>query len=167
MKTWFKEYNLSLEVIKKVKEYSNNTHLKVVNAFVVEGSSHREIQREILNLPAPARGGGYVAMNILHYYGITGKAKKALSNNSLKEFLKDAPEQLVFLLTHKHHIINEVTNYGRIQLNSNNMFGATENLFIFLRKVSDKKVDLNKFSFSVDSKTGIIEWFSEFKNRKK
>ena len=167
MKTWFKEYNLSLEVIEKVKLYSNNTHLKVVHAFVVEGKSHREIQREILNLPAPARGGGYVAMNILHYYGLTGKAKKARANISLKEFLKDAPEQLVFLLTHKHHIINEVTNYGRIQLEGKAMFEITKTLFTFLRKVSDKEVDLDKFSFSADSKTGIIEWFSKFKNRKK
>lgn len=45
----------------------------LIIAYLYEGKTQREIQNEILNLPAPVRGGGFVAMDILHHYGITGK----------------------------------------------------------------------------------------------
>lgn len=40
--------------------------------------SHRRIQEEILGLPAPVRGGGFDAMDILHRYGIYGRHKGIL-----------------------------------------------------------------------------------------
>lgn len=68
------------------KKFDKYTELKVLRAYLIEGLSHRQIQREILNLPAPARGGGFVAMEILHKYGITGKYKGIYSNIVEKEF---------------------------------------------------------------------------------
>jgi hypothetical protein len=56
------------------------TILQVLIAYLYDGKSHREIQREILNLPAPARGGGFVAMDILHYFNIKGDKKGVLSS---------------------------------------------------------------------------------------
>lgn len=61
--------------------YEEDTILKVISAYIVNGWSHREIQKKILGLPAPSNGGGFVAMDILHYYGIKGEHKGILSNN--------------------------------------------------------------------------------------
>jgi putative restriction endonuclease len=54
--------------------------LAVVEAFLCQGWSHRKIQKEILGIEAPERGGGYEAMKILHAYGITGEFKSILRN---------------------------------------------------------------------------------------
>ena len=43
---------------------------KVLRAFLVDGNSCRDIERKILGLDAPVRGGGFAAMNIVHKYGI-------------------------------------------------------------------------------------------------
>ena len=58
---------------------------KVIRAYLVDEKSHRKIQEEILNLEAPARGGGFVAMQILHHYGIDGSKKGILVNNSFED----------------------------------------------------------------------------------
>lgn len=58
---------------------------KVLKAYLVDGWSHRKIQREILKLDAPARGGGFVAMNILHKYNIAGEYKAILRNSHLSK----------------------------------------------------------------------------------
>jgi hypothetical protein len=67
------------------KKYNEVTHYKVINAYLHEGLSHRRIQLEILNLPAPVRGGGFEAMNILHNYNIDGSKKGILKNRLLSE----------------------------------------------------------------------------------
>ena len=50
---------------------------KVLKAYLVDGWSHRKIQREILKLDAPARGGGFVAMDILHKYNIQSNLEES------------------------------------------------------------------------------------------
>ena len=42
---------------------------KVLRAFLVDGNSYRDIERKILGLDAPVRGGGFAVMNILHKKG--------------------------------------------------------------------------------------------------
>ena len=61
---------------------------EVIEAYLKNGKSHRQIQREILNLPAPSRGGGFVAMEILHHYDITGEMKNVLNRVSINELKK-------------------------------------------------------------------------------
>lgn len=58
---------------------------KVIEAYLVEGLSHRQIQKNILNLPAPARGGGFVAMEILHHFSIGGDKKGLINKVSISE----------------------------------------------------------------------------------
>lgn len=70
------------------KQFNEEIKLKVLKAYLVDGLSHRQIQREILNLPAPARGGGFKAMEILHQYGITGEYKALYANSSADDFIK-------------------------------------------------------------------------------
>ena len=55
--------------------------IRVLKSYLHDGMSHRAIQKEVLNLPAPARGGGFVAMEILHSFNIRGKHKSLLSNS--------------------------------------------------------------------------------------
>lgn len=61
--------------------FSEETIIKVLRAYLVYGESHRSIQKEILGLPAPARGGGFIAMDILHHFDIKGEHKGILRNN--------------------------------------------------------------------------------------
>jgi len=88
-----------------MNQYDDYIISLVLNAYLVEGRSHREIQREILHIPAPARGGGFRVMSILHEYGIKGKHKAIFKSgvnsnatidkhaiNFLQEYLKSEVE---------------------------------------------------------------------------
>ena len=73
------------------KSFSEHIKAKVIKAYLVDAHSHRRIQEEILNIPAPSRGGGFVAMTILHDFGIFGKKKGALiPPNTIEEELFSA-----------------------------------------------------------------------------
>lgn len=74
-----------MEIIEKFDSYKI---AEVIKAYLIDGQSHRNIQREILNLPAPARGGGFVAMELLHHFNIRGDKKGLLTQYSISE-LKD------------------------------------------------------------------------------
>ncbi|MBB2144583.1 hypothetical protein GM921_03745 [Pedobacter sp. LMG 31464] len=58
-----------------LNKYDELTKYKVLDGFLNHNLSHRRLQREILNLPAPPRGGGFEAMAILHHYGLKGDFK--------------------------------------------------------------------------------------------
>lgn len=58
---------------------------KVLRAFLVDGNSYRDIERKILGLDAPVRGGGYAAMNIVHKYGITKVHKAIFSGQNISK----------------------------------------------------------------------------------
>ena len=81
-------------------------HAEVVKAYLKDGKSHRAIQREILGLPAPANGGGFIAMNILHHYGIHDDKKAILQTSTPEIELQSASPQyaeaLRLLLTTDH-----------------------------------------------------------------
>ncbi|SHJ24731.1 putative restriction endonuclease [Mesonia phycicola] len=66
-------------------KFDNYTIAEVIKAYLIDGQSHRNIQREILNLPAPARGGGFVAMELLHHYNIRGDKKGLLTKKSISK----------------------------------------------------------------------------------
>lgn len=67
------------------EKFDNYIISEVIKAYLVEGRSHRNIQREILNIPAPARGGGFVAMTLLHHFNIHGEMKGILKKRSVSE----------------------------------------------------------------------------------
>lgn len=70
--------------------YDEDIILRVVIAFLYEGKSHRQIQREVLGLPAPARGGGFIVMDILHHFGIDGSKKGILSHQNINEEISNS-----------------------------------------------------------------------------
>ena len=63
---------------------------QVIHAYLVEARSHRRIQEEILKIEAPARGGGFITMQILHHYEIDGQKKGALKINSFENEFSEA-----------------------------------------------------------------------------
>ncbi len=65
----------------------NENDFRVIEAYLINGWSQRNIQEEILGINAPTRGGGYEAMKILHRYGIRGEHKGVLANQNLDRHL--------------------------------------------------------------------------------
>jgi putative restriction endonuclease len=65
----------------KFDKLDNYTIAKVLFAYLVKSQSHRRIQKEILGLPAPKKGGGFVAMEILHHFDLKKESKGLLINN--------------------------------------------------------------------------------------
>lgn len=66
-----------------INDFPEEIILQVLMGYLYDGKSHRGIQREILNLPAPANGGGFIAMSILHHFGIKGDRKAVLSHHDI------------------------------------------------------------------------------------
>lgn len=64
--------------------------LKVIKSYLLDGLGHRKIQSRILGLPVPDNGGGYIAMDILHYYNIYGDKKGILVNKNINSLIENA-----------------------------------------------------------------------------
>lgn len=73
-----------------IHKFTEEEILKVVKAYLIDGLSHRRIQDEILGIPAPDNGGGYVAMDILHHFNIKGDKKGILSINDMTSLIHNA-----------------------------------------------------------------------------
>lgn len=68
---------------RRAEQYDMNIRYDVLAAFLVDGLTHRQCQREILELPAPAHGGGFEAMAILHTFGVGGDDSRGLLSEAL------------------------------------------------------------------------------------
>lgn len=88
----------------KIEDLDEYTIARILHSYLVEEKSHRSIQREILGLPAPTNGGGYVAMEILHYFNIKGESKGLLKDNfdNIDNFNSEVKEILI-----NHYSIQE------------------------------------------------------------
>ncbi|BCZ46837.1 hypothetical protein psyc5s11_29040 [Clostridium gelidum] len=82
-----------------VERFTEDEILKVIKAYLLEGLSHRKIQALILGLPAPDNGGGYIAMDILHYYNIYGDKKGILVNENINSLIENATGNYLEALT--------------------------------------------------------------------
>ena len=63
---------------------------RVIYAYLKKSLSHRKIQSKILGEEAPARGGGFLAMEILHDYEIEGEKKGILNKTQFSVEYKNA-----------------------------------------------------------------------------
>lgn len=88
------------------KYFDDETKLEVLKAYLVDGLSHRQIQRDILNYPAPARGGGFLTMEILHQFGVKGEHKGLYANSSSDEFVNRIANR---------NLYEELSNYINFQ----------------------------------------------------
>lgn len=83
---------------KYINDFDELTILNVISSYLYEGLSHRTIQREILGIPAPARGGGFIAMDILHHFNLKGDSKAILKKKSIQDIKTDENIELNNLL---------------------------------------------------------------------
>lgn len=73
-----------------IRNFSDEKVFQVIKSYLIEAKSHRYIQEKVLGIDAPARGGGFVAMQILHHYGICGDKKGILKRSSLESEYSEA-----------------------------------------------------------------------------
>lgn len=125
----------------------SSLEFEVLKAFLVNGDSHRKIQREILKMDAPARGGGFKAMDILHKFNILGKDKSSLN--------KDATDaEIINYITNKNNQYsklekNELTNqYIKQYLNKMNIEYKKKEKSFFEIKISDNIYTLKSRTYN-------------------
>lgn len=98
----------------KSMKNKSSIEAKVIYAFLKNALSHRKIQKEILDEDAPARGGGFLTMKILHSYDIQKDKKGILTRNSFKKEYLNASgryaEALILLKKHYPEFNVEITN---------------------------------------------------------
>jgi hypothetical protein len=91
-------------------DFPEDVIIRVLRAYLINSESHRSIQKNIIGLAAPARGGGFVAMKILHCYGIKSEHKGLLNNHINYDDYSDS------LLT----AINKVKEFNEFEILANN-----------------------------------------------
>jgi 5-methylcytosine-specific restriction protein B len=79
-----------LDYAKFIMEKEIPQEAKVIYAYLVKSLSHRAIQREILGEEAPANGGGFLTMTILHNYELRKEKKGILKHKKIEDELKIA-----------------------------------------------------------------------------
>jgi Cdc6-like AAA superfamily ATPase len=96
---------------------------KVIYAYLKNSLSHRKIQSEVLEEEAPARGGGFLAMEILHGYDIQGDKKGILKEIPFTTEYKSATgkylEALDLLKENYPEFANRKTNINEMNLSLN------------------------------------------------
>jgi hypothetical protein len=76
--------------IKKAKNHIldySNVDLSIIKAYLIDKSSYRTIEKVILKIPSPVRGGGFVAKGILNSYGVEGKHKGFVYGKNISELI--------------------------------------------------------------------------------
>jgi hypothetical protein len=63
---------------------------QVIYSYLVKSMSHRKIQETVLGVIAPANGGGFLAMQILHDFEIRDDKKGILTTTTLEEEIAKA-----------------------------------------------------------------------------
>ncbi|MFN3137694.1 MAG: McrB family protein [Allomuricauda sp.] len=100
------------ELLKKVNKYRLSEYriisendkqfdieARVIYAYLKKSLSHRGIQKDILGKDAPARGGGFETMTILHKYDIQKDKKGVLARKSFGEEYQHAKGNYLKALT--------------------------------------------------------------------
>lgn len=118
---------------KKILELATNknipTEAKVIYAYLVKSMSHRSIQREILEKEAPARGGGFLAMNILHDFEIRDDKKGVLIATNLETEMLNASGKYLEALSLIKKYYPELSGKNQIQMPAKNiiLYGPPRN----------------------------------------
>ncbi|MEI8348708.1 MAG: HNH endonuclease [Candidatus Omnitrophota bacterium] len=60
------------------EQHSLELRYEVLERFLFDGWTHRELQKKVLQIPAPKHGGGFEAMYILHCFGFGGDDTRGL-----------------------------------------------------------------------------------------
>jgi hypothetical protein len=78
--------------------------IKIIEAYLIYGMSCSDIEKAILGIDSPARGGGFKAKKILNDLGITVNEKSALKDIGIDDAINNASgEYLITLLEYKEY----------------------------------------------------------------
>ncbi|WP_317196996.1 AAA family ATPase [Flavihumibacter profundi] len=155
------------------------TEVKVAHAYLVKSMSHRKIQEEILEKETPARGGGFLAMTILHDFEIKDEKKGILSKNSLDSEIYNATGKYLEALNLIKKYYPELTSN-----NQSNIMSTSKNIILYgppgtgkTYNSIDKAVQIaspdryipnnhvaNKIIFDELRKSGLIEFVTFHQN---
>ena len=144
----------------------NEKEYMVIKAYLQESWSHRKIQKDVLRLDAPVRGGGFEAMTILHKFGLKkehkGKPKgQDLTKSELVNLLNNWSqansfnEEVIEYLPLKSDIeiaIGSAKNSGK-QANLENILEIVEHACV-------KEGKMLKANWKMITERNIEIWFS-------
>lgn len=68
--------------------------LRIIEAYLIRGYSYRTIEKEVLNISSPARGGGFIAKGILNSYGVEGKHKRTITSKDIDDKITSSKDNL-------------------------------------------------------------------------
>jgi len=103
--------------IDKFNEYEI---LEVVKSYLVDGKSYRVIQRDVLGIPASNNGGGYIAMDIIHHFGIRGDKKAVLQRTNIEDEMKNSSGSYLKILMQLHAFSDEEEKSSMVVKESSN-----------------------------------------------
>ena len=72
------------------QNHGPNQEVRVIYAYLKDALTSRDVQKKILGKEAPPRGGGFLAMEILHRYEIIGNKKGILDKVPFDEEYSNA-----------------------------------------------------------------------------
>ncbi len=124
------------------EDFDLDIHVSVLKAYLEDSFSHREIQKKILGLPAPPRGGGFVTMGILHFYEIREDKKGILKRKPLKIEYEESSGKYKKAL---HLLIKftEYENYIKKHIKDNNDFSIPENVKTEFSAIVKQRISQN------------------------
>lgn len=73
-----KPKNADARQLRGVERHSLELRYEVLERFLFDGWTHRELQSKVLRISAPKHGGGFEAMYILHCFGFGGEDTRGL-----------------------------------------------------------------------------------------
>ncbi len=134
----------------------NNIELNIIEAYLVNRWSHRVIEKRILGLDSPVRGGGYVAMSILHQYGIRGSHKGMLAGKGFDRALfskcKNISSYLEFIDSQNqaHELSSDSSPNIVLENNVNNFIELTSEEFSALIQASDMVIQMSNEQYCAE-----------------
>jgi len=70
---------------------TKDLELRIVTEYLINPkTSFRKLERQFMGIDSPARGGGYVAKNIINSYGIVAEMKGVLASTPIEQVLQEA-----------------------------------------------------------------------------
>jgi len=88
-----KPKNTDSNQLRGAERHAIELRYEVLEHFLFDGWTHRELQSRVLRIPAPKHGGGFEAMYILHCFGFGGEdtrgfLKDIISKQNVEDLIK-------------------------------------------------------------------------------
>lgn len=107
-KSTFKNKTKRTSDIKKTANLTySDRDMRILKAYLIDKDSYRTIEKTILKIPSPVRGGGFIVKGILNSYGVSGKHKGILENKNISNLISNSNGVLKDTLIKLREYINK------------------------------------------------------------